>query len=112
MAQKIIRYVATNDRGLRIGEDHPNAKLSNVQIDELLNMREEGASYTELAKRFGVCKSAVRHYCNGARRCQWPASWKKIEVLVDAPHPGGARTALADNYSQGSTLQSHDPCPD
>ncbi len=36
--QKIIRYVATNDRGLRVCEYHPNCKYTDQVVDQLREM--------------------------------------------------------------------------
>lgn len=74
------RTVAVNERGLRIGEDHRLAKLTNDQVDQLLALRDEGWSYRRLAETFEISKSAVRMYCKGLRRCQIPAKWKTVHV--------------------------------
>lgn len=70
------RTVAVNERGLRIGEDHPHAKLANREVDLLLTLREEGWTYTQLAAKFEISKSQARNICKGRKRCQMPADWK------------------------------------
>lgn len=83
--QKIIRYVATNDRGLRIGQDHPNAKLTDLEVEALI--RDRGPedlpvmSYRQLAEKYGISKSGVRHILNGDRRCQSKTFKKKDESV-------------------------------
>lgn len=71
---KTMRYVATNERGLRIGQDHPNAKLTDLEVDALLRDRgpEEAPlmSYTQLAKKYGISKSGARYIISGDRRGQ------------------------------------------
>lgn len=76
------RVVAVNERGLRIGEDHRLAKLTNVEIEMVLALRDEGWSYRRLAVKFEISKSAARMYCKGLRRCQSPAGWRTVEVHV------------------------------
>lgn len=75
------RVVAINERGLRVGEDHQNAKLTDAEIELLLVLRDEGWSYRQLAVKFDVSKSAVRMVCKGLRRCQIPAGYKTVHVL-------------------------------
>lgn len=72
--------VAVNERGKRIGEDHPRAVLTNAEVDRLLVLREEGLSYGKLARMFDVSKSSVRYYCKGERRCQVAASFRVVHV--------------------------------
>ncbi len=74
------RVVAVNERGLRIGEDHRLAKLTNAEIECLLGLRDQGWSYRRLASAFEISKSAVRMYCKGLRRCQVATAWKTVEV--------------------------------
>ncbi len=74
------RTVAINDRGLRIGEDHRLAKLTNGEVERLLELRSEGMSYQQLAKIFEISKSGARQICKGRRRCQTPSGWKTVHV--------------------------------
>ena len=61
---KTQKYVATNDRGYRVGQDHPNAKLTDVEVAALIRDRgpEEAPtmSLSQLAKRYGLSKSGVK----------------------------------------------------
>lgn len=72
------RIVYLNERGNRIGESNPRAQLSNHDVELLLQLREEGFSYSWLAQKFECSKSAVQWYCNGGRRCQVPARVKAV----------------------------------
>ena len=82
--KKTMCYVATNERGLRIGQDHPNAKLTDIEVDALLRDRgPEDApqmSYLELAKKYGISKSGARYIVNGDRRGQARRYVKKEET--------------------------------
>jgi hypothetical protein len=64
------RVIGVNDKGIRVGEDHQHAKLSNAEIDLLLELREEGLSYRQLAEKFEISKSHARYICKGRWRCQ------------------------------------------
>jgi DNA-binding CsgD family transcriptional regulator len=74
------RIVCLNQIGLRLGEDHQNAKLTNAEVDLLLTLRDEGLSYRQLALKFEISKSSVRDICKGRRRCQSPTRWKTILI--------------------------------
>ena len=44
------KAVAVNERGLRIGEDHQNARYTNGEIEMVLTLRDDGKSYGEIAR--------------------------------------------------------------
>jgi hypothetical protein len=78
--ESMRKVVAVNDRGRLIGEHHQNAKLTNAQVDEMRDLREDqGLAYGALAKRFSVPKSTVADICKYRRRAQTPARWKTIK---------------------------------
>lgn len=52
----LLRYVA--------GKKHPRAKLSERQVRRMRQMREKGATVTELGERFGVAHQLVSRVCS------------------------------------------------
>jgi hypothetical protein len=76
----MTRTVAVNERGLRIGEDHPNARYTDKEIETVLSLRNDGLSYGGIACLLEMPKSTVASICKGGRRCQTSARWKTIEV--------------------------------
>jgi len=68
---------AVNEAGYRIGQDHQNAKLTNHEVDLILELREQCLSYAEIASKFDISKSTVRDICTGKRRCQCAFRWKR-----------------------------------
>jgi hypothetical protein len=66
--------VRVNERGVRIGESHPRAKLSDADVEALIADRgPAGAplmSLAELATAYGVSKSAAKAYIDGRLRGQ------------------------------------------
>lgn len=64
--------VRVNERGVRIGEGHHNAVLTDAEVVQLLADRgPDGApamSYSALAKRYGVSKSCVASLVQGRTR--------------------------------------------
>lgn len=74
------KTVAVNDAGLRIGEGHHCAVLTDSEVDLIREMHEnDGVSYKTLAEKFEVSKGAVAKLCRYERRAQTPANWKKIK---------------------------------
>lgn len=63
-------WVRVNEDGRRIGESHPQAVLSDVEVDALLAERDAGATLSELARRWGLSKSGVKGIVDGRRRGQ------------------------------------------
>ena len=75
------KTVAVNDAGLRIGEDHPNAKLTDAEVERIRSLHEDGMSYDALAEKFEVSKWAIGRICRYERRAQTPANFKIVHVL-------------------------------
>lgn len=74
-----MRMVAINERGLRIGEDHQNARLTDAQIDQMRDLHEtHGVDYEALAAMFGISKWAVGRICRYERRAQTPVGYRRI----------------------------------
>lgn len=74
------RIVGVNDRGLRVGDSHHNARLTDGEVDLLLALRDEGWSYRQLAEKFDISKSSAHKICQGHRRCQTPVRYKEVYV--------------------------------
>lgn len=77
------KTVAVNERGLRIGEDHPNARYTDGEVAMVLELRDEGWGYKRIAKALEMPKSTVRDICTGRRRCQCPTTWKRVRIPGD-----------------------------
>ena len=75
------KTVAVNDAGLRIGEDHPNSKLTDAEVETIRQMHEDGMSYKTLAEKFEVSKGAIAKLCRYERRGQHVANFKTVPVL-------------------------------
>lgn len=86
--EKIIRLVATNDRGMRIGETHHRAKYPDALVDKVRDMHEEqGMGYGAIAQALNLSKSIVREWCRYSKRAQTCEGWKRVVV-----EPQGALT--------------------
>lgn len=74
------KTVAVNERGLRIGEDHPNARYTNGEIEMVLGLRDEGLGYKRISKMAEIPVRTVRDIIKGKRRCQHATNWKTVRV--------------------------------
>lgn len=74
-------FIVVNEKGRRIGESHPRARLSDHEVDLMLTLREEyHMSYGMLAAKFECSKSSVAKLCKYERRCQTPAAFKPVSA--------------------------------
>lgn len=74
------KVVAINGRGLRIGEDHQNAKLTNEEVERIRELNRDGMGYGTLAEKFEVSKSAVAAICRYERRADAATMWRWVHV--------------------------------
>lgn len=70
------RIVGLNDRGLRVGQDHQRAKLTDAAVEMIRRLHEEGLSYRVIALKFEIAKSTVQDICTYRRRAQTPSKWR------------------------------------
>lgn len=72
------QLVAVNERGLRVGQDHQRAKVTNREVELIRQLREDGMSYRVLASKFELSTSTLWAICNFVKRAQAPVRWKNI----------------------------------
>lgn len=73
-----MQRVAINEAGLRIGEDHQNAKLTNAEVDQIRALNESGIGHRRLAAMFEVSRSTIAMIVRYERRAQSPAGYRTI----------------------------------
>lgn len=74
------RVVAVNERGLRIGESHPLAKLTDAEVDKVFELVEEGLTSREIAAIMDVSLDTVKKIRCGDRRGQVAVRYKVVHV--------------------------------
>lgn len=72
--------VKINERGQRIGEDHPAAKLTDHEVELLRRLHESGWGYKRLAAKFEIGIRTVRGIVHCYRRAQTCAGHKRVRV--------------------------------
>lgn len=70
MAKPKLALVPVNERGYTIGERHHRAKLTDHEIDLLIELLDGGMSERRVAAKFEISRRAVRDYKHAKRRAQ------------------------------------------
>lgn len=70
------RLVGVNERGLRVGQDHHRAKLTDRDVELIRQLHEDGMSYRVIAEKFEVSKMLVCYVCTYRRRATVPTRFK------------------------------------
>jgi predicted DNA-binding protein (UPF0251 family) len=78
--KRAFRVVAVNDAGHVVGESHPNAKLTDHDVDLIFELREEGLSLGRIAKAMEVHKNTVQKILDGTRRGHVVSTWRRVPV--------------------------------
>ena len=73
--------IRVNERGIRIGESHPNARLKDTEVEELRCDRDRGLSLGQLALKWGLSKSGVKAICDGRSRGQIGPTVDKAQTV-------------------------------
>ena len=106
----MIKFVPVNERGKRIGEGHPRAKLTDHDVELILALLDErdkewkklagyGLSRSEIqtalrntqlnrasiAEKFEISKWHVIAIESGRRRGQYAKRWKRVDVVSLPP---------------------------
>jgi DNA-binding CsgD family transcriptional regulator len=72
------RLVGVNEQGLRVGQDHQRAKLTDREIELILALHAQGVTYRNIAHKFDINQHTVGKICRGERRAQRPVRWVPI----------------------------------
>ena len=82
---KRITY-AVDEKGNRLGEAHPRAKLSDADVELIRDIYEEGMeSLAGIASVFGVHKATIADIVNFRRRATTPAGYRTV-TESELPH--------------------------
>ena len=74
----MAKLIGVDEKGYRVGESHPKAKLSDAQVEQIRSLYEEGfVSYRTLAKWFGVPRTTIAGICSYTRRFGVLAAFKE-----------------------------------
>lgn len=74
------RLVGVNDRGLRVGQDHQRAKLSDAAVESIRRLAEDGMPHREIAVKFEVSVRTIDYICSYGRRAQTAVRYRAVEA--------------------------------
>jgi len=72
--------VAVNEKGYRIGDSHHRAKITNHEVDLILELNMAGYGYKRIAQKFDIGVRTVRDIINGKKRNHTIAGWKVVVI--------------------------------
>lgn len=76
----MAEYVGINEHGRRVGEGHPAAKLSDMQVEMIRRLREDYAvPYGVICNLLAVPKSTIEDICLYNTRAQMPVKLKRVK---------------------------------
>lgn len=73
------RVVGVNERGIRVGQWHQRAILTDADIDRMLQLRDQGFGWKKLAAIFECSARHCRDVCSGKKR-QMATRFKEVEI--------------------------------
>ena len=77
-APRMIKVVLVNSCGYVIGQDHHRARLSDLEVDQIIELRKAGCTWRDIADKFGISKGQAHDYWSGRRRSQTATDQKRI----------------------------------
>ncbi|WP_250533965.1 hypothetical protein [Caballeronia sp. AZ10_KS36] len=73
-----MKLVGVNEKGIRVGQYHQRAKLTDLDVEQVRELRVSGLSYRAIAEKFEIGIRTVRDIVSYRKRAQFPAKWKSI----------------------------------
>jgi len=75
----MIKVVLVNSCGYVIGQDHHRARLTDAEVDQIIELRATGCTWPDIADKFGISKGQAHDYWSGRRRAQTATGQKLID---------------------------------
>jgi hypothetical protein len=89
------RHVWVNDRGYRVGQDHHRAKLTDHEVELVLELLAEGLSTAQVAQKMDIAKRTVERYRAGELRAQFATTQRRV---TGRPRPPQRRPARPEEF--------------
>lgn len=100
MARPTSKLVRVNDKGYPVGQDHHRSKLTDHDVDLILELVAEGLSYREIARKFDIAYSTVGWISRGQKRSQLITRTVRRPIRYDEPE---ADPAAWHEFDEAST---------
>jgi hypothetical protein len=83
-ADKSFVIIGYSEYGKRVGETHHNARIPDVLVERMRDLREcNHRTYREIARMLGVGIRSVAMICTYKRRAARVEKWKRVQVVND-----------------------------
>ncbi len=76
----MVRLIGVNENGLRVGEYHQRAKLTDRDVELFWQLRDQGWGCKRLAEKFEISHQHAKRLFKGRQRAQVVVSFKKVVV--------------------------------
>lgn len=76
-----MKVVGVNENGIRVGEHHQRARLTDRDIALIRALHEEGMTYAQLAEKFDVNKYHIGKICRYEQRASFAVKWKAVNEV-------------------------------
>ena len=74
------RVISLNAGGLRVGESHQRAKLTDHEVDQIRELHESGIGYRRLSRMFEVDKRTIARIVRCELRAQTIVAFKTVAL--------------------------------
>lgn len=81
---KGTKLVGVDERGNRVGEDHPRAHLSNHEVDLIRDLAEGGMAQRMIAEKFEISRGTVSDIVRFRRRASYPVGFRRVALGAHA----------------------------
>lgn len=78
----VEKIVGVSRHGIRLGEDSPHAKYTDVEIDAVFNLFDEGYSFAAIARMLDMPKSTAWAIATGRMRSTVVDRWVKRKLKI------------------------------
>lgn len=78
-----VKLVGVGATGQRVGEDHPQARLTWSDVDKIFEFHEEGMPLAVIARKMEVNRNTVRRILRGESWAERPLRFKPVSHAED-----------------------------
>jgi len=96
IVKKKHEMVLVNSCGRVIGQDHHRSRLSDGEVDQIIELRRAGCSWRDIADKFDISKGQAHDYFTGRRRGHTASGQKRLDPARKRFRPSVAKASDFD----------------
>lgn len=73
-----VKLVGVDEKGRRVCEDHPSAKLTRWDVARVFELRDDGMAVAEIARKMEVSRNTIRKIIAGLTWAEEPVRYKPV----------------------------------